>query len=162
MAERPTPAPAGAPREPAPPASAEGAALPVLYLVSAVLFPGGTAQAQIRTKGNLLHLSGHPDPETLFLFVFAPGADPEHVSTQDFARVAVVGRVVSRVKLPDGSFQVAVQGLRRARVARWSSTKPALEAIPAEAVEEQGRREAVDASIFQILNEFELLVRLGA
>jgi ATP-dependent Lon protease len=132
----------------------------VLYLVSAVVFPGGTAQAQIRTKRNLLQLVGHPDTETLFLFAFAPGADPETVSHADFARVAVVGRVVSRVKLPDGSYQVAMQGLRRARFGKYTTTSPVLEAVPAEAPEEPGRGDALDASVFQVLNEIELLVRL--
>jgi ATP-dependent Lon protease len=138
----------------------EGASLPVLYLVSTVVFPGGTAQAQLRTKRNLLQLAGHDDPEALFLFAFAPGADPEKVDPPDLARVAVVGRVVSRLKLPDGSFQVAMQGLRRAGFGKWTRTTPVLDAVPAEVPEDPGRPEAVDPLVFQILNEIETLVRL--
>jgi ATP-dependent Lon protease len=158
MAERPAPAKSPS-LEPVPPPP-DAPALPVLFLVSTVVFPGGTAQAQLRTKGNLLQLAGHPDPETLFLFAFAPGLDPEQVGTGDFARVAVVGRVVSRLKLPDGSFQVAMQGLRRAGVARWSRTAPVFDAIPSETPEDAGRAEVVDPLVFEILTRIEALVRL--
>jgi ATP-dependent Lon protease len=114
----------------------------------------------MRTKRNLLQLAGHPDPETLFMFAFAPGADPEKVDPQDLARVAVVGRVVSRLKLPDGSYQVAMQGMRRAGFARWARTTPVLDAIPSETIEDAGRPEAVDPLVFQILSAIEELVRL--
>src|SRR5690349_5924510 len=96
MEDRTTPA-AGADAVPAPPAPPDKGALPVLFLVSTVVFPGGTAQAQIHTRSTLLQLAGHPDPDALFLFAFAPGADPEKVGPADFGPVAVVGRVVSRL-----------------------------------------------------------------
>ncbi len=160
MADPSPRAPAAVPAaQPAAPGGPEPS-LPVLFLVSTVVFPGGTGQAQIRTKKNLLQLKGHGDPDALFVFAFAPGADPEKVTPGDFAKVAVVGRVVSRIRLPDGSQEVAMQGLRRVRVSRWASTHPVLEAVVAEAAEDPGRREAVDQHVFQILNEIELLVRL--
>jgi ATP-dependent Lon protease len=160
MAEPSPRAPAPAPESLAAPPADPTVPLPALFLVSAVVFPGGTAQAQIRTKRNLLQLAGHADPETLFVFAFAPGEDPEKVEPAAFAKVAVLGRVVSRIKLPDGSLEVAVQGLRRVRVDRWASTHPVLVASVADAPEDPGRREVVDQSVFQILNEIELLVRL--
>jgi ATP-dependent Lon protease len=125
-----------------------------------VVFPGGTAQAQLRTRRNLLQVAGHADPDSVFLFVFAPGMDPEKVQAEHVAPVAVTGRIVSRVRLPDGSVQVAVQGIRRARVSRWTSTDPVWEAAPAEAPETAGRSEDLDRHVFSILNEVEALIRL--
>ena len=162
MSGRTTPsgaAPGAAPQAPAalPP---EGKSLPVLFIVSTAVFPGGTAHIQMRTRRNLLTLAAHEDPEALFLMVFAPGEDPEKVAPSAFRPVGVVGHVVSRLRLPDGSLQVGLQGIRRALLSRWASSEPALEAVVAEAREDPGRREVLDQHIFQVLTEVELLVRL--
>ncbi|HEU4394997.1 MAG TPA: endopeptidase La, partial [Planctomycetota bacterium] len=157
-----TPAPSGSPRPAAPGSHAglDGTPLPVVYLVSTVLFPGGTASAQLRTRRNLLQISGNPDDDAVFLFVFAPGMDPEKVEADHTAPIGVTGRVVSRLRLPDGSFQIAMQGMRRARVSKWTGTDPVLQAVPAEASEERGRPEVIDQHVFGILNEVEALIRL--
>lgn len=164
MTGRPPPGPAPGPLPaeealPGPPGAGPGPApLPVLFLVSTVVFPGGTAHAQIRTRPNLLQLAGHEDPETLFLFAFAPGADPERVSAADLRPLGVAGHVVSRMRLPDGSLQVSLQGIRRAVRTRWRSTAPVLSAEVTEARERPGRREVLDGLVFQVLTEVEALV----
>ncbi len=138
----------------------EAQPFPVVFLVSTVLFPGGTAQAQLRTLRNIVSVDAHPDPETLFLFVFAAGADPESVLASQFAPVGVVGRIVSRLRLPDGSWQIAMQGLRRARIGRWVTTEPTFEAIPLPPTEIPVPRGTAEVLTLQVLQLVEVLVHL--
>jgi ATP-dependent Lon protease len=149
-------APEAAAAPPLPPPGAQ----PVLFLVSAVLFPGGTAQAQLRTRRNLDQVSAWPDPDSLFVFSFAPGMDPEKVEPKDLAPVGVVGRVVSRIRLPDGSVQVAMQGIRRVKFDKWVTTDPLLLAEVAPAVETPAPKAAAERLILRILELAEHLVRM--
>jgi ATP-dependent Lon protease len=154
------PSKAAAPGEAARPGALPDGSQPVVFLVSAVLFPGGTAQAQLRTKRNLDQVAAWTDPDHQFVFAFAPGLDPDKVETKDLAPVGVVGRVVSRIRLPDGSLQVAMQGLRRVRLGNWVGTDPVLLAEVAPAVEVPAPRAAAERIILRILELAEQLVRM--
>src|SRR5438552_2654910 len=87
--------------------------VPALFLVSQVVFPFGASQMRLRMESNLRLLNELPGADAIFAVAFAPGNDPEKVSAADIGKIAVAARVIARLKLPDGSEQVTVQGLRR-------------------------------------------------
>lgn len=86
--------------------------IPVLYLVSQVVFPFGASQIRVRTQRNLRLLESLP-PDGVFALAFAPGRDASDVHPEDLGHVGVAARVIARLKLPDGTEQVTLQGLRR-------------------------------------------------
>jgi ATP-dependent Lon protease len=103
------------------------ATVPLLPLRSTVLFPLQVASVQVASKTNLTLLEDHPSMEE----VVAAGVlvDPEgSFARRNLGSVAVACKVLSRVKMPDGTVQVVLQGLRRVRIARIVASRPYLQA----------------------------------
>src|SRR5215831_2511580 len=114
------------------------AELPVLFLVSQVIFPYGASQVRLRMPSNLKLLDDLPGPDAVFAVAFAPGSDPEKVKAGDIGRIGVAARVIARLKLPDGSEQVTFQGLFRIHVADILADEPYFRARVACVVERPG------------------------
>ena len=124
--------------------------IPVLFLVSQVVFPFGASQILVRTKRNLALLAELP-PDGLFAVAFAPGRDAAEVRPEDLGHVAVAARVIARLKLPDGSEQVTLQGLRRVYLDRILHEDPYMVGSAACVVERNADSAASAVAITQIL-----------
>ncbi len=84
----------------------------VMFLVSQIVFPFGASQVAVRMRANLALLDSLGDDD-VFAIGFAPGNDPGDVTPADLGNIGVAARVIARLKLPDGSEQVTLQGLQR-------------------------------------------------
>jgi ATP-dependent Lon protease len=138
------------------------AEVPVLYLVSQVIFPYGASQVRLRMASNLQLLDELPGPDAVFVVAFAPGEDPEKVKAEDIGHIGVAARVIARLKLPDGSEQVTIQGLRRVHLAEILATAPYFRARVACVVERQADPKLADEEIAAILAKVEDISKLDA
>jgi ATP-dependent Lon protease len=135
---------------------------PALFLVSQVIFPYGASQVRLRMASNLQLLDELPGRDAVFVVAFAPGNDPAKVRAQDIVPIAVVARVIARLKLPDGSEQVTVQGLRRVSVVKVVAEKPYFRARIAAVVERPADPKLAQEEIGGILAKVEEITKLDA
>ncbi|MCE9636177.1 MAG: endopeptidase La [Planctomycetes bacterium] len=134
--------------------------LPLAYLVSQVVFPFGATPVRIRMDRNLALLDDLPQRDSVFAIAFAPSVAPEKVTKADLGRIAVAARVIARLKLPDGTEQVTVQGLQRLRIELILSETPYFTARVTPLVESPGEPAKNDAEILHILEMLEELSKL--
>jgi len=138
------------------------AEVPVLFLVSQVIFPYGASQVRLRMPSNLKLLDDLPGPDAVFAVAFAPGNDPEKVKAEDIGKVGVAARVIARLKLPDGSEQVTIQGLRRIHIAEVLAETPYFRARVACVVERPAEAKLAEREIQWILKMVEDISKLDA
>ncbi len=131
--------------------------VPVLFLVSQVVFPFGATQIRIRMQRNLALLEALDGPDAVFAVAFAPGTEAEKVRAEDIGHVGVAARVIARLKLPDGSEHVTVQGLHRVWMEKVVRTDPYFVAMAAWVVEQRADKTKADDAIVHILEMVEEL-----
>ena len=134
--------------------------VPVLFLVSQVIFPFGASQVRLRMPANLQLLDDLPGADSVFAVAFAPGNDPAKVRAEDIGKVGVVSRVIARLKLPDGSEQVTIQGLRRVQISEVIADQPYFKARVAPIAERPADAAQADAEIVAILRKIEDITKL--
>ncbi len=156
-------------RSPAPATSAHEADLPerpadmpLIYLVSQVVFPFGATPVRIRMERNLKLLDALPLKDSLFAIAFAPSMDPEKVTAKDLGKIGVLARVIARLKLPDGTEQVTVQGLQRMRIEAVTQTEPFFVASVTPLRTTAGDAKENEAEISRILTMLDELATLDA
>jgi ATP-dependent Lon protease len=103
---------------------AAGGRYAVLPLQSAVLFPYLTVNLQITRARNLRLVQAHLDSGGEFLLVRSSAPDPDHVHPEHLAQIGVIGRIIRHVVLPNGSLQITVEGICRARLGEFLQTEP--------------------------------------
>src|SRR6185295_2504623 len=136
------------------------AELPVLFLVSQVIFPYGASQVRLRIPANLKILDDLPGLDAVFAVAFAPGQDPEKVDAEGLGKIGVAARVIARLKLPDGSEQVTIQGLRRIHLAEILGDTPYFKARVACVVERPAEPKQATREIEWILKMVEEISKL--
>ncbi len=97
--------------------------VPILFLVSQVVFPFGASQIRVRTAPNL-ELIESLDYDDVFVVAFAPDADASSVTAGALGELGIAARVIARLKLPDGTEQVTLQGLSRVLLSEVLREKP--------------------------------------
>ncbi len=135
--------------------------VPVLFLVSQVVFPFGASQIRVRTPQNLALIESLGEDD-LFAVAFAPGAEPEAVTADDLGHVGIVARVIARLKLPDGSEQITIQGLERVHIDEIIRDTPFLVGRAACVLEHLGDPTRADSAILRLLEMAQELAGLGA
>jgi ATP-dependent Lon protease len=138
------------------------AELPVLFLVSQVIFPYGASQVRLRMPSNLKLLDDLPGPDAVFAVAFAPGSDPEKVKAGDIGKIGVAARVIARLKLPDASEQVTIQGLFRIHVAEILADEPYFRARVACVIERPADAKQAEREIDWIIKMVEDISHLDA
>jgi len=95
---------------------AEPPCVPVLPLQSTVVYPQGVATVQVGLAQNIELLKAHPEADALIALAFCDVENNGEIRPESLGRIAVVGRVIDRLKLPGDSYQVTFQGLRRVEI----------------------------------------------
>jgi len=96
----------------------------VLPLQSAVLFPYLTVNLQITRARNLRLVQAQLDSGGEFVLVRSTAPDPDHVHPEHLSRIGVIGRIIRNMVLPNGSLQITVEGICRARIVEFQQTEP--------------------------------------
>lgn len=102
--------------------------LPVIPLVSSVLFPGGVLSLQIGIERNVRLLRSLSDDQNLIAAVCQKTGDKEQPRPGDLAKVGVLAAIVQRLPLSSDRYQIFLQGRQRIELTQMLQTEPYFEA----------------------------------
>ena len=121
--------------------------LPVLPLMSTVIFPLGISTIQVWYEQNLRLLEAGAKKGDMIGLSFARTSDMDRLTTQDLSVGGAAAKIIRIEKFGEGGKQITVQGLKRIRLKEFTRAEPYLMA-KVEYLEETGgdskeeRREA--------------------
>ena len=137
--------------------------VPLLPLKNAVVFPSVLVPLAVGRPRSLALLEDLPVTERVLAMAAQLDEQVEEAGWDDLHKVGTVVRVQHLLKLPDGTFQLAVQGLERVRLVELTRQEPYLmatvESYPERHAEEpELEREAITRSVVSL---FQQLVSLA-
>ncbi len=97
--------------------------LPVLPLRNTVLFPDIVMPVSIGRKKSIALLNALGDRKFI-AFVTQTDSNVDEPTEEDLFRLGTVGRVLKILRIPDGSANLIVQGVKRVRVEKFTQTEP--------------------------------------
>ncbi|MDI6808124.1 MAG: endopeptidase La [Candidatus Eisenbacteria bacterium] len=102
--------------------------LPILPLMSTVLFPLGVATVQVGFERNLRLIREHSKPEEIVGIFLSRRMNSGKPEPEEIEKIGIAARVIRLVNMPSGTVQVALEGLRRIAIVEYVKTEPYLEA----------------------------------
>lgn len=98
--------------------------MPLIALKNTVLFPKVVIPLVVQRPKSVAAMEQALAGDRLVLFVTQKNLEDE-ISEDDLFSVGTIGRVISAVRLPDGSAKIDVEGLGRARIVQYLAWQPA-------------------------------------
>ena len=98
--------------------------LPLLPLRNTVLFPGVVIPITIGRDKSLKAIKAAFDGDKIMAVVAQRDPTTEEPKSTDLYEVATVAKIVKRLRMPDGSSTVIIQGKRRVRIEKIVSENP--------------------------------------
>lgn len=133
--------------------------LPVIPLVSSVLFPGGVLSLQVGIDRNVRLLRGLGEDQNLIAAFCQKSGDKENPRPEDLSTIGVLAAIVQRLPLSADRYQLFLQGRQRVELVQMLQTEPYFEAklreIPPIAISKSAR---IDELIERATSIFEKLV----
>src|SRR5436190_14528662 len=102
--------------------------LPIIPLVSSVLFPGGVLSLQVGIDRNVRLLKTLPDEQNLIAAFCQKGGDKENPRADDLSQIGVLAAIVQRLPLSSDRYQLFLQGRQRVELVQMLQTEPYFEA----------------------------------
>ena len=102
--------------------------LPIIPLVSSVLFPGGVLSLQVGIDRNVRLLKSLPDDQNLIAAFCQKTGDKENPHAEDLAPVGVLAAIVQRLPLSADRYQLFLQGRQRVELVQLLQNEPYFEA----------------------------------
>lgn len=133
--------------------------MPVILLLSGVVFPLGMETVQIRIERNRRLIQEVP-PDEPILLTYLKDSDGD-VSPDNMLGIGVVGRLVSKLNLPGDVLQVVFQGIRRVRYVHMVEVDPFYRAEVSGINENPGNIGAVSRLLVDALNAFSKLMEIN-
>src|SRR5512140_630157 len=101
--------------------------LPIIPLVSSVLFPGGVLSLQVGIERNVRLLRSLDEDQNLLAAFCQKSGDKENPSAGDLSRIGVVAAVVQRLPLSADRYQLFLQGRQRVELVQMVQYEPYFE-----------------------------------
>ncbi|MGA7617607.1 MAG: endopeptidase La [Thermoanaerobaculia bacterium] len=98
--------------------------LPVIPLVSSVLFPGGVLSLQVGIDRNVQLLQKLPEEQKLIAAFCQIRGDKEDPKPADLSSIGVMAAIVQRLPLSSDRYQLFLQGRRRIEMVEMGATEP--------------------------------------
>ena len=111
--------------------------LPIIPLVSSVLFPGGVLSLQVGIDRNVRLLKSLPDDQNLIAAFCQKGGDKENPRPEDLSQIGVLAAIVQRLPLAADRYQLFLQGRQRVELVQMLQNEPYFEAQVREVVPRQ-------------------------
>ncbi len=102
--------------------------LPIIPLVSSVLFPGGVLSLQVGIDRNVRLLKNLPDDQNLIAAFCQKTGDKENPRPEDLAQIGVLAAIVQRLPLSADRYQLFLQGRQRVELVQMLQNEPYFEA----------------------------------
>src|SRR3954451_4389518 len=133
--------------------------LPIIPLVSSVLFPNGGLSLQVGIDRNVRLLKSLGDDQNLIAAFCQKSGDKENPRSSDLSQIGVLAAIVQRLPLSSDRYQLFLQGRQRIELVQLLQTDPYFEAKVREVAPKpipKGVR--TDALMTKALSLFEKLV----
>ena len=101
--------------------------LPIIPLVSSVLFPGGVLSLQVGIDRNVRLLKSLPDDQNLIAAFCQKTGDKENPRAEDLAPIGVLAAIVQRLPLSTDRYQLFLQGRQRVELVQMLQNEPYFE-----------------------------------
>src|SRR5947199_8403316 len=102
--------------------------LPIIPLVSSVLFPGGVLSLQVGIDRNVRLLKSIPDEQNLIAAFCQKSGDKENPRAEDLSQIGVLAAIVQRLPLSSDRYQLFLQGRQRVELVQMLQSEPYFEA----------------------------------
>jgi len=103
--------------------------LPIIPLVSSVLFPNGVLSLQVGIDRNVRLLKGLGDDQNLIAAFCQKSGDKENPRAEDLSKIGVLAAIVQRLPLSSDRYQVFLQGRQRVELVQMLQTEPYFEGM---------------------------------
>src|SRR5436305_2852574 len=103
--------------------------LPIIPLVSSVLFPGGVLSLQVGIDRNVRLLKELPDDQNLIAAFCQKSGDKENPRPQDLSQIGVLAAIVQRLPLSSDRYQLFLQGRQRVELVHMLQSEPYFEGM---------------------------------
>src|SRR5437764_4841572 len=103
--------------------------LPIIPLVSSVLFPGGVLSLQVGIDRNVRLLKALPDDQNLIAAFCQKSGDKENPRPDDLAQIGVLAAIVQRLPLSSDRYQLFLQGRQRVELVQMLQHEPYFEGM---------------------------------
>src|SRR5713101_10105871 len=101
--------------------------LPIIPLVSSVLFPGGVLSLQVGIDRNVRLLKSLPEDQNLIAAFCQKGGDKENPRPEDLSQIGVLAAIVQRLPLSSDRYQLFLQGRQRVELVQMLQNEPYFE-----------------------------------
>jgi ATP-dependent Lon protease len=98
--------------------------LPIIPLVSSVLFPGGVLSLQVGIDRNVRLLKSLPDEQSLIAAFCQKSGDKENPRPEDLSQIGVLAGIVQRLPLSSDRYQIFLQGRHRVELVQMLQNEP--------------------------------------
>src|ERR1043166_797507 len=102
--------------------------LPIIPLVSSVLFPGGVLSLQVGIDRNVRLRKTLPADQNRIAAFRQKTGDKENPRPDDLAQIGVLAAIVQRLPLSSDRYQLFLQGRQRVELVQMLQTEPYFEA----------------------------------
>src|ERR1051325_10117020 len=109
--------------------------LPIIPLVSSVLFPGGVLSLQAGIDRNVRLLKSLPDDQNLITAFSPKSGDKENPRPEDPPQSVVLAAIVQRLPLSSDRYQLFLQGRQRVELVQMLQNEPYFEAKVREVIQ---------------------------
>ena len=137
------------------------ASYPVLPLRDIVVFPHMIVPLFVGRQKSVAALESVMEEDKEILLVAQKDAAQEDPEADDIYTVGAVGTVLQLLKLPDGTVKVLVEGMRRAKVSKFTKSDPYFEAEIEAIEDEEGADEEMVALARSTVSQFDNYVKLN-
>ncbi len=134
--------------------------MPVLPLMSTLVFPLGVTSIQIRVEQSKALLKDYADPDTLIALVYSPATREQDITPEEMSRIGLAARVIRILNMPGGNIQVTLEGLRRVGIEEIVRSNPYFVARVSCPIERIGEPEEIHGLITRILGSLRTLAQL--
>src|SRR5438132_12040984 len=103
--------------------------LPIIPLVSSVLFPGGVLSLQVGIDRNVRLLKSLPEDQNLIAAFCQKSGDKENPRPEDLSQIGVLAAIVQRLPLSSDRYQLFLQGRQRVELVQMLQNEPYFEGM---------------------------------
>ena len=101
--------------------------LPIIPLVSSVLFPGGVLSLQVGIDRKVRLLKSLPEDQNLIAAFCQKSGDKENPRPEDLSQIGVLAAIVQRLPLSSDRYQLFLQGRQRVELVQMLQSEPYFE-----------------------------------
>ncbi len=135
--------------------------LPVLPLRDIVVFPHMIVPLFVGREKSVRALEDVMNDDKQILLVAQRNASQDDPGPDDIHAMGTVGTVLQLLKLPDGTVKVLVEGMRRARIARFTRTETYFQAEASPVEDEAAGEKDIEALARSVISQFEQYIKLN-